>query len=166
VIATPRKTRAVRTASTLAAVLTMLEFMAPNSTEAQLPLEVEFESGFTSGTKAAKRREAFNIALDLWSKTLSGNIPIKVRAVFEDMNDPDALARGGATRVVRINGIDVTAPLASQLDGVSYVATTGENAGFHVITRFDSADDEDFYYGNDGNPPSGQVDFIGISFTS
>ena len=78
----------------IAIVLACMHLVYTPAVHAGLPISVQFEGGFNDGTKGAQRRQAFNKALDIWSKTLQGDIPVAVRAVFENLNDPGPLGKG------------------------------------------------------------------------
>ena len=54
----------------IAIVLTCVHLVYTPAVYAGLPISVQFEGGFNDGTKGAQRRQAFNKALDIWSKTL------------------------------------------------------------------------------------------------
>lgn len=135
--------------------------------EVQYVEEPSSNAGFFDPEVGALRRLAFNYAVGIWGQTLEGTIPIRIKATFTDFGNTTTLGQGSTAR--RVQGVTGGLPntvypssLASQLNGVSMPAETGEYAGFHLWVQFNTQI-TNFYYGLDGNPANSQFDFVSIA---
>ncbi|MDP9101460.1 MAG: hypothetical protein M3N21_04865 [Actinomycetota bacterium] len=112
-----------------------------------------------NGTEPAGARAAFQAAVDTWSMLVASSVPIQVDVNFTDLG-PGVLGSAGPVSFYANNdnggaNADTIYPIAlinakkgSDLDpSASDIAADFTNS------------DPAIYYGTDGNPPSGQVDF-------
>lgn len=108
-------------------------------------------------------RAAFQFAVDIWSQHLNSTVPIRVRAIWEPQSNDDVL---GATNPRVIANFEI-ATVAER--NVWYaVALANALAGRdldpdepHIRASFNSTFDN-WYFGLDGQPPSGRFDLVTI----
>jgi len=112
-------------------------------------------SGFTAPAEAA-----FQYAVDIWASTLTSNVPIIVTANFTNLG-AGVLGSAGATNFYRNF---TNAPLSNTYYPVALASSLRNQdlgVGFGDITaNFNS--NFNWYYGTDGNCPSGQYDFVSV----
>ena len=148
---------------------------APAATRAPVSAWEVTYCGFESNPRA---KEAFQAAVDTWAgliDTPNDNVPIRVKATFKDLRDPDVLGQAGPTdfilRDTDGNGSRDTAfpvALANALRGsdntpsgaISCAATSSTTTdGSDISAEFNSNAGK-VYYGTDGMlPDSTYVDF-------
>lgn len=112
-------------------------------------------TGFT-----APQQAAFQAAVDVWSHIVSSPVPIRVDASFSSL-PPGVLGSAGPTYSYYDSSIGdgislYPAALASLLLGFDV------DPSFSDITAQFSSVAANVYYGTDGNPPSGQIDFESV----
>ena len=121
-----------------------------------------FELNLTGFTQEAE--EAFIRAVEIWESALEIKVPVRVEGEFApDPGNPNTLGFGGPSAFT--SGFagapdpDIWYPfaLANQLAG--FVVFPGEPSD--IVTGYNS-NFSNFYFGLDGNPPSGQFDFVSI----
>lgn len=129
----------------------------------------------TNLDRQAERRAALARALEIWEAQLVGSVELQLTASYDATLPPELLATGIYTSAsANLSGLPLLAvwypaPLASQLHGSSLPATSGPDVGFHMRVIFNDTLNGDtpgtgiFYYGLDGNRPSGDVDFVTIA---
>jgi hypothetical protein len=110
-------------------------------------------TGFTS-----QAQTAFQAAVDIWSRLVASPVPIKVDASFADLGS-GVLGSAGATTWVQNGRIGdgasyYPAALANALTGTDTVS------GSDIDAQFSST--YGFYFGTDGNTPSGAIDFESV----
>ena len=106
--------------------------------------------------------EAFQYAVDIWNSLIRSPVLIQIDASFTDSADlrMALLFWGGAPRrleITRILGFVVPRALADKRAGRDLA--DGEP---DIITRFNSHEDANWYFGTDGDTPSGKTDFVSI----
>ena len=130
--------------------------------------------GFEGNPQA---KEAFQAAVDTWAgliDTPNDSVPIRVKATFKDLRDPNILGQAGPTDFVVLdtdgNGTRDTGypvPLANSLRGqdltprnaISCTGTSTTSDGSDITAEFNSNAGK-VYYGTDGRlPDSSFVDF-------
>ena len=112
------------------------------------------------GSWTVPARAAFQRAVDTWAGIMHSAVPIKVHAEFADLG-PGVLGSAGP------DGLDQDPALG---DGVSYypdpladaIAGTDLAPGYDDIDAAFSSTEPDIYYGTDGNPPAGFIDFESV----
>lgn len=110
---------------------------------------------------SAQARTAFQYALDIWATHIDSAVPIKVDASFEPLGT-NVLGSARALSVyANFTGAPVPFtwygdPLADALRGQDL-----NPGGFDIQARF-SSNYPFWYYGTDGNPPTGRVDFVSV----
>lgn len=116
--------------------------------------------GFESKPEA---QAAFQHAVDIWSHIIESPVEITIVAKFEQLekNTLGSASPASFRTTTGVRDIDPTKwyPLAL------YEKLLGQDTGeidqsVDINTRFNS--DFNFYFGTDGNPPSGQYDFVTI----
>ena len=105
--------------------------------------------------------EAFQYAVDIWNALIRSPIPIRIDASFTDLG-------GFADSTIILGGARPANWKSSGSFGLWYPeAVADNNAGRNltngepdIITRFNSHEDANWYFGTDGNTPPGKTDFV------
>ena len=105
--------------------------------------------------------EAFQYAVDIWNALIRSPVPIRIDASFIDFGgfEDGAVILGGARPASwkSSRSLDLWFPEALADNGAGRNITDGEP---DIITRFNSHEDANWYFGTDGNTPSGKTDFV------
>ena len=127
--------------------------------------------GFTDQAMAA-----FQYAVDIWNSLIRSPVPIQIDASFTDLGgfEDGRIILGGARPAdwKSPRSLDLWFPeaLADKRSGRDLADSEPD-----IITRFNSHEDANWYFGIDGNTPSGKTDFVstvlheiahGLGFTS
>ena len=119
---------------------------------------------------------AFQYAVDIWNSFIRTPVPIRIEASFMDLGgfEDGTIILGGARPAgwKSPRSLDLWFPeaLADQRAGRDLADSEPD-----IITRFNSHEDANWYFGTDGNTPSGKADFVstvlheiahGLGFTS
>jgi len=119
---------------------------------------VNYDAGFNANASA---RAAFQYAVDIWAGQITSSVPIVIDASFRSL-EQGVLGSAGASRLRRDFP---NAPVS----GTWYpIALANRHAGFDLdTTAFDIAatfsnNNSTWYYGTDGNTPSGKYDFVSV----
>ena len=105
--------------------------------------------------------EAFQYAVDIWNSRIRSPVPIRIDASFTDFGgfEDGRIILGGARpagwRSPR--SLDLWFPEALADKRADRDLAAGEP---DIITRFNSHEDANWYFGTDGNIPSGKTDFV------
>ena len=112
--------------------------------------------GFTDEAMAA-----FQYAVDIWNALIRSPVPIQIDASFIDFGgfEDGTIILGGARPASwkSSRSLDLWFPEALADNGAGRDITAGEP---DIITRFNSHEDANWYFGTDGNTPSGKTDFV------
>ena len=112
--------------------------------------------GFTD-----EARIAFQYAVDIWNSLIRSPVPIRIEASFTDLGgfEDGAIILGGARPAgwKSPGSLDLWFPeaLADKRAGRDL---TGDEPD--IITRFNSHEEANWYFGTDGNTPAGKTDFV------
>ncbi len=112
--------------------------------------------GFTD-----EAREAFQYAVDIWNALIRSPVPIRIDASFTDFGgfEDSTIILGGARPAgwKSPGSLDLWFPeaLADQRAGRDLADSEPD-----IITRFNSHEDANWYFGTDGNTPAGKTDFV------
>ncbi len=112
--------------------------------------------GFTD-----EAREAFQYAVDIWNSLIRSPVPIRIEASFTDLGgfEDGTIILGGARPAGWKSpaSLDLWFPeaLADKRAGRDLADSEPD-----IITRFNSHEDANWYFGTDGNTPSGKTDFV------
>ena len=112
--------------------------------------------GFTD-----EAREAFQYAVDIWKSLLRSPVPIRIDASFTDFGgfEDGVIILGGARPAgwKSPGSLDLwfPEPLADKRAGRDLTDDEPD-----IITRFNSHEDANWYFGTDGNTPAGKTDFV------
>ncbi len=115
-------------------------------------------TGFT-----AEAQTAFQYAVDIWASQLTSAVTIEVEAEFKVLG-ANVLGSAGGNYLVRdftnapVANTFYTAPLANKLAGVDIFSGSGN----HDINANFNSNFANWYFGTDGNTPSGQFDFVSV----
>jgi len=128
---------------------------SPNSPQSATFI-VEY-NGFSAPAQAA-----FQFAVDIWSQLVVSSVPIRVKAYWVPLG-PGVLGSAGA------HGFYANFPGAPQ-SGTFYPVSLAEKLSGGAINHPDSSDINanfssvfsNWYFGTDGNPGSGQFDFVSV----
>ncbi len=105
--------------------------------------------------------EAFQYAVDIWNALIRSPVPIRIDASFIDFGgfEDGTVILGGARPASwkSSRSLDLWFPEALADNGAGRDITDGEP---DIITRFNSHEDANWYFGTDGNTPSGKTDFV------
>ncbi len=102
--------------------------------------QVTYDSGFNSNVPA---RDAFQRAVDIWSKNVGSSVPITVTANLTTFAQPDQLGGAGPNNSYRFGGVWYPVALANAVNGSDLDTTaTDIDANF-------AASSDLFYYGAD-----------------
>ena len=116
-------------------------------------------SGFTSQAQAAFQR-----AVDIWSTSIVSSVPIRIDAEFAALG-ASTLGSAGPNLTANTNGL----PRRSTWYPFALVdARSGKDENpapgdffYDIVAQFSSSR-SDWYFGLDGNPPTGQFDFTTV----
>ena len=119
----------------------------------------QFRVTYTGFTDEA--RQAFQYAVDIWNSLIRSPVPIWIDATFTDFGGYED---GG----IILGGAQPTAWKSSRALNLWFVdALADQRAGRDladgepdIITRFNSHEDVNWYFGTDGNTPPGKTDFV------
>ena len=114
-------------------------------------------SGFTT-----EARVAFQYAVNIWTSQISSPVTIRVDARFVDMGgeNPDGtidLGSVSARLKLRSDNRWYTEALSDKLAGADLDSSRSD-----IRARFNSNNEANWYFGMDGNTPSGKVDFVTV----
>ena len=105
--------------------------------------------------------EAFQYAVDIWNALIRSPVPIRIEASFTDFGgfeDGTIILGGGRPAGWKSPGsLDLWFPeaLADKRAGRDLADDEPD-----IITRFNSHEDANWYFGTDGNTPAGKTDFV------
>ena len=115
-------------------------------------------NGFTTEARAA-----FQYAVDIWASLLQTSVPVRIGATFTDLGGAEdgfiILGTAGPDHRIVFSNTDVwlVGALADAIAGRdTYPGQADLNANFN------SNDAVSWYYGTDGNTPSGKMDFVSV----
>ena len=124
-------------------------------------------TGFDPGSNAQgpQAKVAFQKAVDIWSRIVTSSVPIKVEASFA-MLPANNLGSAGASANYSGQGLgdsvsSYPSALADAVEGQD-VAPLANGPDSDITARFTSDPRANFYYGADGAPGAGQVDFLSV----
>lgn len=141
----PRRLRA----SALRATTTPALSTAPTST-----WQVSY-TGFTTA-----QHDAFQAAVDIWSRIVSSPVPITVDASFAAL-PPGVLGSAGPTYAYYDPTLGDGVSLYPGALASAMIGTDVDPSSSDITAQFSSVA-SNVYYGTDGNPPSGQIDFESV----
>ncbi len=112
--------------------------------------------GFTD-----EARIAFQYAVDIWNSLIRPPVPIQIDASFTDLGgfDGEVIILGGARPAgwKSPGSLDLWFPEALADTRADRDLSVGEP---DIITRFNSHEDANWYFGTDGRTPAGKTDFV------
>ena len=114
-------------------------------------------NGFTPEARAA-----FQYAVDIWASFIQTSVPIKIDATFEDLGGVEGgfLTLGSAGPTYRVIPPGYNVWMVSAL-GDAIAGTDIATGEADIEANFNS--NADWYYGTDGNIPTGEWDFVTIA---
>ena len=108
-------------------------------------------------------RHAFEYALDIWAAHLSSPVPIVIEAFWSELEENTLGSAGSVLGVQLTNRGEpdtwYTTAQASALMEQDVLAIIG---GDHDIRVNINCSFNDWYFGTDGNPPFGKIDFVTV----
>ena len=127
-----------------------------NSLATEDPQFIVMYDGFTD-----EAREAFQYAVDIWNSLIRSPVPIRIDASFMDLGgfEGETIILGGARPAgwKSPGSLDLWFPEALADARADRDLAAGEP---DIITRFNSHEDANWYFGTDGNTPAGKTDFV------
>jgi len=139
---------------------------APAPAPAKSTWQVAY-TGFDAGSNATgpQAQVAFQAAVDIWSRIVASPVPIKVKASFAPLAQNVLGSAGASTNysssVIGDGQSYYPSALADALSGEDVAAAAG-GPDSDITARFTSAPAASFYYGTDGAPGAGQIDFLSV----
>jgi hypothetical protein len=116
----------------------------------------------------AEAAEAFEYTLGIWATHLHSDIPIRVQAVWRELEGL-TLGSAGPTRIIRLSSIDPNSWYSiAQLTAMSgrtlreEVETGNGTPLQHDIRVNINCSVSDWYFGTDARTPSGRLDFVTV----
>ena len=115
-------------------------------------------NGFT-----VEARVAFQYAVDIWAALIQTFVPVRITATFSDLGGVEdgfiTIGRAGPDHRIVLAGYDVwmVGALADAIAGRDTYAGRVD-----LTASFNSNDEVNWYYGTDGNTPSGKFDFVTV----
>jgi hypothetical protein len=138
----------------------MAALLSAGSIEPSTVVTAKFEVTYTGFSDEAKR--AFQAAVDVWSITLNTNVVIRINANWAALDDPRVLGQAGPEGFNRnFTGAPVTnvwfpVALANKIGGSDLTPGAA-----HISAEFNS-NFSNWYFGIDGNTPSGKYDLMSV----
>lgn len=153
--------RASSTTSTLTKVLPPQDFIAnPNKKSAFIFVTY---TGFDAYPQA---QAAFQHAVDILSTQIQSTVVIEVNAIFQPNSDPNIL---GGSRPLSFTRDFLGAPIPNYFQNTFYPSAIANKLAKYDLdpTRKDmeltfNSNNPNFYFGIDGNTPSGKFDFVTV----
>ncbi len=134
---------------------------APPDGPARSTWVVNYDAGFTTAATGPQAQAAFQAAVDIWSRIVYSPVTIVVNASYADLGGNtlgQAAAAEGFHCVCLGDGVHTyPVALANALYG-SDIDTSNPD----IVAQFNSNPVAPFYYGTDGAPTSGTVDFESV----
>lgn len=128
------------------------------NTLATSEIKIIFSSNFNDLPEA---KEAFRFAADMWEMEIVSSVPIVIVADLQNLG-ASTIGQNSSNRVKNVpNAPDPTLAYVSSL-GNAIAGTDLLPGQPDLIQTYNSG--FDFYFGTDGNPPSGEMDFVTIAF--
>jgi hypothetical protein len=121
-------------------------------------------TGFGSGT-GPQAQAAFQAAVNIWSEIVSSSVPIVVNAQFAALPDGVLGEAGPSTFYGLTDGTSQAWYASALADAVTGTNVSTEVSGApseDIDAQFTNLADANFYFGTDGNVPSGEVDFESV----
>ena len=109
-----------------------------------------------TGQMTSAERNAIEYALGLWSKKLSGKVPIDIRVDWVNMGDPMILGASYVMQDFLNTQTNTWYPSALWNQLVGYDATTNNDIRIKINSTFS------WYLGTDGDPSYNQVDCVTV----
>ncbi len=113
--------------------------------------------------------DAFEYTLNLWSAHLTSDVPIKIMAVWRNIESTHGtvLASAGPTRIAQLHGTGMpdTWYSLAQITAMSGMAVRDqiENVDHDLTVNINCSFNE-WYFGTDANTPQNQIDFVTVVF--
>ncbi len=108
--------------------------------------------------------EAFEFAMDIWSVHLSSSVPIRIDAVWNELEER-TLGSARPTRIVQLPGVGIpdTWYTIAQLSSMSSRVIRNEIDGVnHDVEININCDFSNWYFGTDAKTPPGRIDFVTV----
>ena len=122
-------------------------------------VDPQFSVNYTGFTTEA--RVAFQYAVDIWASQISSPVTIRVDASFVDLGGvtDGTIDLGSASARLKLRSDNkwYTEALADKLAGGDLDSSRSD-----IRAAFNRHSDADWYFGTDGNTPSGKTDFVSI----
>jgi hypothetical protein len=111
----------------------------------------------------AEALSAFEYAMSIWETHLESSVPVAIEATWQEL-DGNVLGSAGPTRIAQIPPIGeentwYSIAQASAMTGNDIKATAGTD--FDIVININCAFD-DWYFGQDSNPPADLIDFVTV----
>ncbi|GAB4275605.1 MAG: hypothetical protein Kow0080_25150 [Candidatus Promineifilaceae bacterium] len=126
------------------------------------------------GAWPTQAQAAFQYAVDIWNSLITSSAPIEIRAIWESFSNPAILGGAGANCLYRnVSGASFADTLYAAAEVNAIMGTnvtcpyfdpntqTTINIPEEISAQFNSSFPS-WYYGTDGNPGSGQYDFVSV----
>jgi putative transposon-encoded protein len=124
-------------------------------------ITVTYDAGFGANAQA---QAAFQAAADVWKSVIASNVPIRVRAFFRDLSNPNVLGSAGPAAICTTpNGLPNTAYAAALVDKLNGSAGCAAAAGetHEIVANFNSTF-TNWDFGTSGTPVAGKYNFMTV----
>ena len=135
-----------------------------NITISYLPAGATNAFGYTCLTWPAAAQTAFRYAADIWETLISSPVTIVIEACWADM--PSGILGGGGSETYYRDFTGAPVPstwypvsLANAIYGADLDPTDPD---INIVYNKDYQDTGEWYFGTDGNPGGGQIDFASV----
>ncbi|MBV9868811.1 MAG: hypothetical protein JO316_25990 [Abitibacteriaceae bacterium] len=172
-----RELKAVAKVAALGALMAATLGGAVSRAAYAVPIQITYTDGagegFNDPTLGSARRNAFEAAASNWSQRLPGTIPVVISASMDPLpggaNSAVLGSAGPSTFFVNASGLPLTNVFYPVALANQYAKQDLNQGNPEIIAQFNSNVDTpnvlgptSFYYGTDGHPPPGDIDFYSV----
>lgn len=129
-------------------------------------IEADYVSACGSEQFPEEAKSAFEYAAQIWGEYINSSVPIRVEATWESLGG-NVLGSAGPTRIISLDppdGVNDTWYTIAQASAITGDNIKDQIAGenYDIVINF-SCDFSNWYFGEDANTPSGQIDFVSVA---
>ena len=115
----------------------------------------------TCSTFPENAKAAFNAAAAIWANTISSAVPIRIRACWANLGDPNILGYSGGGNLYRdFSGAPRAGTWYAESLGNALHGSDMDATAFDMHITYNSG--FTWYYGTDGSTPAGQYDLMTV----
>jgi Secretion system C-terminal sorting domain len=129
-----------------------------NQSVASVTFEVNYDASFDATPKAMEAKVAFKKAVDNWAMLISSPVPIRINAFFNVLDAGVLGSTGPFEDVYPMSGSNQSWQPTALIEAKEAVDLYSNP---DIRIRFNS-NERDFYFGTDGVPQPGKIDFVSV----